>query len=307
MEEHDLHNLCLLEVEELLNSNGRALTNYSSLPQPNLSNSFEFNNRFIIDEMNYDKEQMEKLHHSLLHSITNEQLHVYNRIMTTVNSDVENLFFLYGYGGTGKTYLWKLLSAAIRAKGMIALNVASSSIASLLLPGGKTVHSTFCIPLAINDESTCNINQGSLRAKLLMETKLIIWDEALMMNKLCFQAFDRTLRDIMRATNEDNADKPFGGKVVVLGGDFRQILPVVRKGSRYDIMNSSINYSDFWQYFTILKLSQNMRLKCAVSNESTIHIKEFVDWILKIGDGNMNLNESGEANISIPTDPNSRK
>ena len=106
----------------------------------------------------------------------------------------------------------------------------------------------------------------------------------------------------MRATNEDNANKPFGGKVIVLGGDFRQILPVVRKGSRYDIVNSSINYSDLWQYCTVLRLSQNMRLKCAVSNESAIHIKEFVDWILKIGDGNMNFNESGEANISIPTE-----
>ena len=105
-------------------------------------------------------------------------------------------------------------------------------------------HSTFCIPLAINDESTCNINQGSLRAILLMEIKLIIWDEASVMNKLCFQAFDRTLRDIMRARNEENADKPFGGKAIVLGGDFRQILLVVRKGSRYDIVNSSINYSN---------------------------------------------------------------
>ena len=220
---------------------------------------------------------MEKLYHSLLQSITNEQLHVYYRIMTTVNSDVGNFFFLYGYGGTGKTYLWKLLSAVVRAKGMIALNVASSGIASLLLPGGKTAHSTFCIPLAINDESTCNISQGSLRAKLLMEAKLIIWDEAPMMNKLCFQAFDRTLRDIMRATNQHNADKPFGGKVVVLGDDFRQILPVVRKGSRYDIVNSSINYSDLWQYCTVLKLSQNMRLKTAASNESAKDIKEFAN------------------------------
>jgi len=92
--------------------------------------------------------------------------------MTIVNWDVGNFFFLYGYGGIGKTYLWKLLSAAIRAKGMIALNVASSGIASLLLPGGKTAHSTFCIPLEINDEWTCNINQGSLRAKLLMEINL---------------------------------------------------------------------------------------------------------------------------------------
>jgi len=177
LEEHDLHNLRLLEVQELLNSNGRALTDYSSFPQPDLSNSFKFH-KFIIDEINHHKEQMEKLHQSLLQSVTNEQLHVYNKIMATVNSEVGNFFFLYGYGGTGKTYLWKLLSGAIRAKGMIALNVASSGIASLLLPEGKIAHSTFCIPLAINDESLCNINQGSLLAKLLMETKLIIWDEA---------------------------------------------------------------------------------------------------------------------------------
>jgi len=61
-----------------------------------------------------------------------------------------------------------------------------------------------------------------------------------MMNRLCFEALDRTLRDIMRAKNEDNAKKSFGRKVVVLGGDFRQIPPVVRKGSRYDIVKSSI-------------------------------------------------------------------
>jgi len=65
IQEHDLHNLCLLEVQELLNSNGRALTNYSCLPQPDLSNSFKFQNKFIVDEMNFDKEQMEKLHQSL--------------------------------------------------------------------------------------------------------------------------------------------------------------------------------------------------------------------------------------------------
>jgi len=71
------------------------------------------------------------------------------------------------------------LFTAIRSKGLIVLNVASSGIASLLLPGGKITHSTFCIPLLINEKSTCNILQGSLRAKLLIETKLIIWDEAL--------------------------------------------------------------------------------------------------------------------------------
>ena len=96
-----------------------------------------------------------------------------------------------------------------------------NDIASLLLPKDKIAHYTFCIPLAINDESTCNINQGNIHSKLLMETKLIIWDEAPMMNKLCFEAFDKILRVIMKAKNEDNVERPFGGKVVVLRGDFR--------------------------------------------------------------------------------------
>jgi len=67
-----------------------------------------------------------------------------------------------------------------------------------------------------------------------------------MMNKICFEAFDRTLRDIMKNVDESNNGKPFCGKVVVLGGDFRQILPVIKKASRYDIIKSSIHYSDLW-------------------------------------------------------------
>jgi len=145
--------------------------------------------------------------------------------------------------------MWKTMSSGIKSTRMIVLNVALSEIASLLLPSGKTTHSTFCIPLTINKESTCNISHGSLRAKLLIETKLIIKDEAPMMNKLCFEAFNRTLRDIMKVVDEKNNNKPFGGNVVVLGGDFRQILPVVKKGSRYDNVNKTImNYRNIAKF-----------------------------------------------------------
>jgi len=57
------------------------------------------------------------------------------------------------------------LSIAIRSKGLI---VTSSGIASLPLPGGKTTYSIFCIPLLINEQSTCNTPQGSLRSLLLI-------------------------------------------------------------------------------------------------------------------------------------------
>ena len=50
-----------------------------------------------------------------------------------------------------------------------------------------------------------------------------------MAHKNCLEALDRSLRDILRIQNPNCDNKPFGGKVVVLGGDFRQILPVVKK------------------------------------------------------------------------------
>ncbi|XP_027905618.1 ATP-dependent DNA helicase PIF1-like [Vigna unguiculata] len=117
---------------------------------------------------------------------------------------------------------------------------------------------------------------------------------------MCFEAFDRTLRDIMRNVDDANNDKPFGGKAVVLGGDFRQILPVIKKGSRFDIIKSAINYSELWNCCKVLKLSKNMRLSTTTNNQTTNDIKEFADWILKIGDGQMDANENGECMVEIP-------
>jgi hypothetical protein len=67
------------------------------------------------------------------------------------------------------------------------------------------------------------------RATKLLCSKLIIWDEAAIMHRYCFEAFDRTIRDILFYDGVDNTDKPFGGVSLVLGGDFRQILPVITK------------------------------------------------------------------------------
>ncbi|XP_076937304.1 uncharacterized protein LOC143604829 [Bidens hawaiensis] len=68
--------------------------------------------------------------------IGEEQCNVYNEIMEAVDENNGGVFFVYGYGGTGKTFLWKTLSASIISKAKIILNVASSGIASLLLEGG---------------------------------------------------------------------------------------------------------------------------------------------------------------------------
>ncbi|GJR37369.1 ATP-dependent DNA helicase PIF1-like protein, partial [Tanacetum coccineum] len=92
------------------------------------------------------------------------------------------MLFVYAYGGNGKTFLYKTLTAPFRSKGQIVLNVASSGIASLLLDGGRTAHSRFAIPINIVEDFMCTISVDSDLAELIRETKLIIWDEAPMIN-----------------------------------------------------------------------------------------------------------------------------
>ncbi len=123
----------------------------------------------------------------------------------------------------------------MRSNNHIALAVASSGIASLLLDGGRTAHSRFKIPIDLNPTSTCSISKQSDAANLLKETKLIIWDEAPMMNKCAFEAVDRTLKDIC------DSEELFGGKVVVLSGDFRQVILNIQYNTEY----STIYYTEY--------------------------------------------------------------
>jgi hypothetical protein len=129
-----------------------------------------------------------------------------------------------GHGGTGKTFLWNAIIAKLRSEKKIVLAVASLGVASLLLPRGHTAHSRFKIPFDINDTVKCKVKRGTMLAELIQVATLIIWDEAPMTNRRCFEALDRTMRDILSKHIPSNALLPFGGKPVVLGGDFRQIL-----------------------------------------------------------------------------------
>ena len=92
------------------------------------------------------------------------------------------------------------------------------------------------------------------------------------------------MRDIMSYDGVDNTDKPFGGLSVVLDGDFRQILPVIRKRCIKDILASSINSSMLWSHCKVLTLTTNMRLRASTVRVEEDEIRKFVDWMLSIGD-----------------------
>ena len=78
--------------------------------------------------------------------------------MNDVSFNEGGLFFVFGYRGIGKTYLWKTLLIGLRSNSDIILNVTlSGMITSLLLPRARITHSKFSIPLAVNELSTCHI------------------------------------------------------------------------------------------------------------------------------------------------------
>jgi ATP-dependent DNA helicase PIF1 len=236
---------------------------------------------------------------SLIYS-QDEQRGVFQKIMEAVNNQKGGVFFLYGHGGTGKTYMWRTLASYIRSKKQIVLTVATSGIASLLLPGGRTTHSMFKIPIPALESSSCDIDKGSDRAELIKMAKLIIWDEAPMAHRFCFEALDRTLKDIMSGTRFSS--QIFGGKVIVFGGDFRQILPVVPGGGRSDIVHATINSSYIWDHCQVLRLTKNMRLQQNIQTSNDSELEEFSKWILNVGDGKLSEPNDGYADIDIPSD-----
>ncbi|KAF8103616.1 hypothetical protein N665_0187s0017 [Sinapis alba] len=267
LSEDEIKQLTLHEIEKILKTNGTSLDAWDSMPKPISDFSYQ-ENVLIMDELDYDKEQLKAEHDQDFLKMTDEQREIYDNVLSAV---------LEKKGGV-------LLLSAIRYRGEICLNVASSGIASLLLPGRRTSHSKFGIPINPDEFSTCSLTQRSDQANLIKATSLIIWDEAPMMSKHCFESLDRSMSDIVG--NKDNL--PFAGKVVVLGGDFRQVLHVIHGAGRSEIVLASLNFSYLWKHVRVLKLTKNMRLMSNdLSPEEAKDLEEFSQWILDVGDGNM--------------------
>ncbi|XP_058780945.1 uncharacterized protein LOC131655055 [Vicia villosa] len=259
MSDAELKERTLMAIETLLQNNNRTLKDFKTMPYPKDYVESFTGNRLFYDERQYDVLAQQQLFESLYASLT----------------------------------------AALRSKKKIVLPVASSGIASLLLPGGRTAHSRFKIPVPTLETSICNIEKQDDLAELLRMTNLIIWDEAPMANKFCFESVDKSLRDIMSGTTHASK-RVFGGKVVVFGGDFRQILPVIPRGTRSDIILATINASYIWDHCKVLRLTKNMRLQTGQPTSTADDIRSFSEWILKIGDGTMCEPNDGYADICIP-------
>jgi ATP-dependent DNA helicase PIF1 len=152
----------------------------------------------------------------LCDSLNAEQRSAYDEIMATVYSKQGGLFFVDGPGRMEKTFLYRALLTKLRSQDKLVVAIAISGVAASIMLGGRTSHSRFKIPLTLEEGGCCSFTKQSGTAKLLQQAALIIWDEGSMTKRQNVKALDNSLWDIM-----DRSHLSFGGKTVVLGGDFR--------------------------------------------------------------------------------------
>ena len=152
----------------------QTLTDFN-LPSPQHCWGHDEGNSLIAAELEYNMVEEDTFCKEWYAQLNADQKSCFDTITTAIVMDPQTAhFFLQGPAGTGKTFLYTCLCNYYRARGKIVICIASSGIATLLLPGGRTSHSRFRIPLELHESSICSITKNSSLAALLQQATLII-------------------------------------------------------------------------------------------------------------------------------------
>ena len=168
-------------------------------------------------------------------SENNEQYHVFSSILQALRhpqSSSVSCFHINGPAGCGKTFVCSALLLHERLHQRVALACATTGVASINYVHGFTGHSLFAFPAEFDDTIISGPRIESKYMEILIDGKtnrrleliraatLLVWDELSMLRRDLLEALDRLLKKLMGNT------MPFGGKILITLGDFRQLPPV---------------------------------------------------------------------------------
>ena len=255
--EHAINRL-LIATEKRLNTADKTLATYG-FPVPHNMNTL-----LEREIAKYPQQQQAELLQSLDDRYPNneKQQEIFEEVTSVIQHYHENpgtltkdiFFYVDGAAGTGKTNLFKKIMAFSRSIGVIIGPVAATTLAALNI-NATTAHSYWGYPVVDEKEKdenfpeVCQAFQSPGRNELIRNTLLIPWDEIVSND-----------RDIIESSiRSSKPDKAYF--IYLLGGDFRQIPPVVKNGKKYEVIQRLISSSYIWPQVKIFTLTENMRLK----------------------------------------------
>ena len=290
-------NSSLCDLEQILAKEDLSLKDFD-LPVPNMKKEEFIQNhlqdhRDIAEENDLSVEKANMFYEANYPLLNKDQQDVFNYIKDLIVGKNKDglLVFLDAPGGTGKTVTLNVLVTWMIKEDLKVAISAASGIAATLLFLGQTTHHRFKLPLTPHKYSVCNLKKESEIGRFLSEISLGIIDEGPMLNKLYLEALDRSLKDLVPA---EDKEKKFGGKIILVSSDFRQLLPVLEKASTAEIVNHTLKNSvTLWDNKVIkLQLRQNMWVRKEMEkfpHDKVLHeeLQTHEQFLLDLGEGKL--------------------
>lgn len=207
--DEEAENKLLTDLARRLHNLGFGMTEVG-LPEP-----LDANSAYDADLLRYNRDQQLAIFNHLWHQSSDEQ-----RAIINAATDLTDTLpvMVHAPAGFGKSHSFNAIAAKVRSEGKTLAIMASTGLAALSFPGGRTCHATFKMNIVEDpsvDEIQCDFGDTTDKADFLRRIDILIWDEAPMAHRAWMEAIDKKLRQVTQL------DAPFGGKKMILGGDFR--------------------------------------------------------------------------------------
>lgn len=166
------------------------------------------------------------------------------------------------------------LLTATRSIGGLALACATTAVAAANYDNGTTAHGLFKLPVKADpmdqEPIVASLPPRCQQLELLNASTFIVWDEFPSAHRECFEA-------------AYSGTDGIANTVFVATGDFRQIGPVVAKGSRPESASASILCSPTWKLFQVLELTESYRDRLDLIMRNTYLVSGMASHCTKLG------------------------
>ena len=219
------------------------------------------------------------------------QKYVVETIMDAVSTGTQAFLFVKAPAGRGKTFTVECALNGIRSLEKVGIPCAFMGNAASNYEGGTTCHKAF--GLGFNSEEThqlSSVTSATIRGALIRISAVLFIDEISTLNVTLFDEIERVCREL------GDSSKPFGGKSVVVCGDFRQLAPIVKNGDRSQILAATVVSSRHWELFSTVELEAHEHMR----DGEDPNWSGFVDVV---GDGLVAELDLAHTGCKIFTDP----